>query len=116
MAQVDAGMRKNRHQDLGSLSRMGYSVLRAVLTRAMQERSYVTAYGTGLDGAGLHGLDPVVIEMDDADAGSATWSQEEAGSYLHAVAAARGVQLDEYSEVLIERPPMLMALLERQRL
>jgi len=27
------------------------------------------------------------------------------------VAAARGVQLDEYSEVMIERPPMRVALL-----
>jgi glucosyl-3-phosphoglycerate synthase len=115
MAQVDAGMRKNRHQDLGSLSRMGYSVLRAVLTRAMQERSYVTAYGTP-DGAGLDGLGPVAMELDGPGPDGTAWSQEETGFYLHAVAAARGVQLDEYSELLIERPPMIMALLERQRL
>ena len=92
MAQVDAGMRKNRHQDLSNLSRMGYSVLRAVLTRAMQDRSQVTA---GMPG-------------------SPQWSGGEVGSYLHAVAAARGVQLDEYSEIMIERPPMRAALLAGQ--
>ena len=88
MAQVDAGMRKNRHQDLGNLSRMGYAVLRAVLTRAMQGRS------------------PVAPGL-----GQAGWSGDsEVNSYLHAVAAARGVQLDEYAEVMIERPPMRVAL------
>ena len=90
MAQVDAGMRKNRHQDLGNLSRMGYSVLRAVLTRAMQHRLGIMADLTG-----------------------AQWTQSEAGAYLHAVAASRGVQLDEYSELMIERPPMQMALADR---
>jgi glucosyl-3-phosphoglycerate synthase len=92
MAQVDAGMRKNRHQDLGNLSRMGYAVLRAVLTRATQRR---------LIGADL-----------TADA----WTDSEAASYLHAVAAAQGVQLEEYAEIMIERPSMHSALLDRQRL
>ncbi len=92
MAQVDAGMRKNRHQDLGSLSRMGYSVLRAVLIRAMQR--------------GPHSA--------DSEPGGSNWNDVQAASYLHAVAASRGVQLDEYSELLIERPPMIVALLERQ--
>jgi len=88
MAQVDAGMRKNRHQDLSNLSRMGYSVLRAVLTRAMQGRS------------------PVAPGLSES-----AWSgAAEVGSYLHAVAAARGVQLDEYAEIMIERPPMRVAL------
>lgn len=90
MAQVDAGMRKNRHQDLRSLSRMGYAVLRAVLTRARQR---------------------------DLSAGS--WAEAEAeveaGAYLHAVAAKRGVQLEEYSEMLIERPPMRIALAAANR-
>jgi glucosyl-3-phosphoglycerate synthase len=88
MAQVDAGMRKNRHQDLSNLSRMGYSVLRAVLTRAMQGRS------------------PVAPGLSESGWSGAT----EVGSYLHAVAAARGVQLDEYAEIMIERPPMRVAL------
>src|ERR1700678_2462417 len=82
LAQVDAGMRKNRHQDLGNLSRMGYAVLRAVLTRAVQRR---------LIGADL-----------TADA----WTDSEASSYLHAVAAAQGVQLQEFAEIMIERPAM----------
>src|SRR6185312_8934054 len=94
MAQVDAGMRKNRHQDLSNLSRMGYAVLRAVLTRAMQGRSPVAP---GLAESGWNGA-------------------AEVGSYLHAVAAARGVQLDEYAEVMIERPPMRVALQASQEL
>jgi glucosyl-3-phosphoglycerate synthase len=36
MAQVDVGMRKNRHQELGDLSRMGYSVLRGAVYRALR--------------------------------------------------------------------------------
>ena len=90
MAQVDAGMRKNRHQDLGSLSRMGYAVLRAVLTRAMQHQGQPVAAEPG-------------PESPDG----------EMGSYLHAVAAARGVELEEFTELLIERPPMLLALATR---
>jgi len=93
MAQVDAGMRKNRHQDLSNLSRMGYSVLRAVLTRAMQGRSRVAP-----------------------DLAPTSWSGTEMSSYLHAVAASRGVQLDEYSEVMIERPPMRVALMGEREL
>jgi glucosyl-3-phosphoglycerate synthase len=93
MAQVDAGMRKNRHQDLSNLSRMGYSVLRAVLTRAMQGRSQLAP-----------------------DLAPASWSGTEISSYLHAVAASRGVQLDEYSEVMIERPPMRDALMSARQL
>lgn len=89
MAQVDVGMRKNRHQDLGNLSRMGYAVLRAVLTRAMRRLGI------------------------PAELSSAEWTQSEVGAYLHAVAAGRGVQLDEYSELLIERPAMRRVLLDR---
>jgi hypothetical protein len=85
-------MRKNRHQDLSNLSRMGYAVLRAVLTRASQRR------------------------LIGADLTPDSWTASEAGSYLHAVAAAQGVQLEEYAEMLIERPPMRMAMLDRQRL
>ena len=67
-----------------------YAVLRAVLTRAMQRRLGIVA-----------------------DLIGAEWTQSEAGAYLHAVAASHGVQLDEYSELLIERPPMEIALRER---
>jgi glucosyl-3-phosphoglycerate synthase len=100
MAQVDAGMRKNRHQDLGNLSRMGYSVLRAVLTRAVQHRMLLGPDLAPMS-TGLH---------------SEPWTGSQEGSYLHAVAAARGVQLDEYAELLIERPPMQVALLDKERL
>jgi glucosyl-3-phosphoglycerate synthase len=96
MAQVDAGMRKNRHQDLGNLSRMGYAVLRAVLARATQRPI----------GAASIPADPL--------AAAAEWSVDETGSYLHAVAAARGVKLEEYSELLFERPPMRVALAAQQ--
>jgi glucosyl-3-phosphoglycerate synthase len=137
MAQVDAGMRKNRHQDLGSLSRMGYMVLRAVLTRAMQQRLGVDPdlaaselggaglEGVELDGAGL--VEAVLADpalTDPGLAGAALLGElpgpalpgSEAGSYLHAVAAARGVRLDEYSEVMLERPPMRAALLASRQL
>lgn len=87
MAQVDVGIRKNRHQELGNLSRMGYSVLRAALIRAMQFN-----------------------QVPGANGSEAAWARDEVMSYLHAVAGAQGVQLDEYSEVLIERPPMRSAL------
>jgi glucosyl-3-phosphoglycerate synthase len=92
MAQVDAGMRKNRHQELGSLSRMGYAVLRAVLTRAMQWQPQPSVTDSG------------------------SWPAGETGSYLHAVAAARGVQLEEHAELMIERPPMHLALATRTQL
>jgi glucosyl-3-phosphoglycerate synthase len=166
MAQVDAGMRKNRHQDLGSLSRMGYAVLRAVLTRAMQRRlgvsgsdlAAVAGPGVALAGAEPLGAALPVAELAGvglaesslelglarasvdggslAEAALADASLTEAdldgsslaepavpssdlpdtGSYLHAVAAARGIRLDEYPEVMIERPPMRAALLERRQL
>ncbi len=100
MAQVDAGMRKNRHQDLGSLSRMGYAVLRAVLTRAMQWEPQ----SSFTDGTVM------------AAAEGAEWTAGAAGSYLHAVAAARGVQLEEHAELMIERPPMHLAVTARTQL
>jgi glucosyl-3-phosphoglycerate synthase len=87
MAQVDVGVRRNRHQDLGNLSRMGYSVLRAALLRAIPPRqdSFDELY-------------------------EPAWAREEVVSYLHAVAGNGGLQLDEYVDVLIERPPMRSAL------
>jgi glucosyl-3-phosphoglycerate synthase len=87
MAQVDVGVRRNRHQDLGNLSRMGYSVLRAALVRAMAFQR-----------------DPVT------DLSDPSWAREEVVSYLHAVAGVNGIQLDEFPDVLIERPPMRTAL------
>lgn len=87
MAQVDVGIRRNRHQDLGNLSRMGYAVLRAALLRAMpSHRDTFTEL-----------IEPV-------------WAREEVVSYLHAVAGTEGLQLDEFLDVVIERPPMRTAL------
>jgi glucosyl-3-phosphoglycerate synthase len=87
MAQVDVGIRRNRHQDLGNLSRMGYSVLRAAIARAIPPRN-----------------DPFGELCEPA------WAREEVVSYLHAVAGNTGLQLDEYLDVMIERPPMRTAL------
>jgi len=72
MAQVDLGVRLNRHQSLTDLGRMSYAILRTVLHRA------------DAAGGGLH----------------------HAGPYLHAVAQADGLHLNEYLEELVERPPM----------
>ncbi len=87
MAQVDVGIRRNRHQDLGNLSRMGFSVLRAALIRAKPFQA-----------------DPVVEPYDPG------WAREEVLAYLHAVSGSSGMQLDEFAEILIERPPMRTAL------
>ncbi len=103
MAQVDAGLRKNRHQDLGNLSRMGYAVLWAVLTRAMQRRPLTSPV---LDGRAAIGAGGITRPSWSGPASE----DVEVASYLHAVAAARGVRLEEYSEMLIERPPMRVAL------
>jgi len=82
MAQVDVGVRMNRHQSLGDLGRMSYAVLRTVLHRAA---------GQGLCPEGCCQHDPI------ADAVSA---------YAHAVMTADGFRLTEYAEELVERPPM----------
>ncbi len=60
----------------------------------------------------MQGRSPVAPGLSESG-----WSGDtEIGSYLHAVAAARGVQLDEYSEIMIERPPMRVALRASQEL
>ncbi|MGI8649889.1 MAG: glucosyl-3-phosphoglycerate synthase [Rubrobacter sp.] len=83
MAQVDLGTRQNRHQSLRDLSRMSYSVLRAV-ARRMRE-----------DGR---------LDMS-ADRRVPT-SLHQFSDYLHAVATPEGLKLNEYVEELVERPPM----------
>ncbi len=87
MAQVDVGIRRNRHQDLGNLSRMGYSVLRAAIQRAIPPRQ---------------------DRFDEL--WEPTWAREEVVPYLHAVAGNSGLGLDEYLDVLKERPAMRTAL------
>lgn len=77
MAQVDCGLRLNRHQDLGGLSRMAHAILRAVLIRAGDPESCTRADGLS-----------------------------EMASYVHAVAVADGLAMERYDEVLVERRPM----------
>jgi glucosyl-3-phosphoglycerate synthase len=79
MAQVDVGVRVNRHQSLCDLGRMSYAVLRTVLRRV------------GQPGARNGCCDPDLV----AD-----------GVYSHAVMTADGFRLTEYAEELVERPPM----------
>jgi glucosyl-3-phosphoglycerate synthase len=87
MAQVDLGIRHNRHQPLWDLARMSYTVLRAMMRR-----------------------------MDVPDRGAPVpdvpgiWPLRPSDVYLHAVAAEEGLQLDAYPDELLERPPMAEVL------
>lgn len=83
MAQVDLGERQNRHQALRDLSRMSYSVLRAVARRLRE------------DGR-LH-------QVRDASLPDTLFQFSD---YRHAVATPDGLDLLEYVEELVERPPM----------
>ena len=83
MAQVDLGTRQNRHQSLRDLSRMSYSVLRAISRRLRQEGR--------LNQARDPNLPEQLFQFSD---------------YLHAVATPEGLKLQEYVEELVERPPI----------
>ena len=83
MAQVDLGTRQNRHQPLRDLSRMSYSVVRAVARRLRQEGRLVQARDPNLP--------EQLFQFSD---------------YLHAVATPEGLKLQEYVEELVERPPI----------
>ena len=83
MAQVDLGTRQNRHQSLRDLSRMSYAVLRAVARRLRE------------DGRLNQARDPRLPEQ-----------LFQFSDYLHAVATPEGLQLQEYVEELVERPPI----------
>lgn len=83
MAQVDLGTRQNRHQPLRDLSRMSYSVLRAVARRLREDGR--------LDRTRETDLPEQLFQFSD---------------YLHAVATPDGLQLQEYVEELVERPPI----------
>lgn len=87
MAQVDLGTRQNRHQNLRDLSRMSYSVVRAVARRMRQ------------DGRLNQVRDPNLPEQ-----------LFQFSDYLHAVATPDGLRLQEYVEELVERPPMAEVL------
>jgi glucosyl-3-phosphoglycerate synthase len=83
MAQVDLGVRHNRHQPLWDLTRMSYTVLRAMMSRMdIPDRAVARP------------------------AFSAVWPLRPPDVYLHAVAAEDGLRLDGYPEELTERPPM----------
>ena len=83
MAQVDLGTRQNRHQTLRDLSRMSYAVLRAVARRLREDGR--------LNQARDPGLPDQLFQLSD---------------YQHAVATPEGLQLQEYVEELVERPPI----------
>src|ERR671916_1276037 len=83
MPRVALGPRQNRHQPLRDLSRMSYAVLRAVARRMRQEGR--------------------LNQTSDPDA---PVSPFQFSDYLHAVATPEGLQLQEYVEELVERPPI----------
>lgn len=87
MAQTDLGTRQNRHQHLHDLSRMSYSVVRAVARRLRQDGR--------LDQARDPNLPDQLFQFSD---------------YRHAVATPEGLKLQEYVEELVERPPINDAL------
>lgn len=87
MAQADLGTRQNRHQHLRDLSRMSYSVVRAVARRLRQEAR--------LNQARDQDLPEQLFQFSD---------------YRHAVATPEGLKLQEYIEELVERPPMAEVL------
>src|SRR3984885_12560961 len=88
MAQVDLGTRQNRHQSLGSLSRMSSVVLRTVAAREGLGQRLDGGLGNGALDNGVPGL----------------WEQPD--TYLHAVATEDGLRIDEHLNELIERPPL----------
>jgi glucosyl-3-phosphoglycerate synthase len=80
LAQVDLGSRQNRHQPLFDLTRMSSAVLRALARRV-----------------------PALERRED----TVGWEPQ---TYLHAVATADGLRLDEHLTELLERPPMAEVL------
>jgi glucosyl-3-phosphoglycerate synthase len=87
MAQVDLGARQNRHQALWDLTLMSSVVLRAMTRRARGPQR--GAIGSG---------HPRVRPLRPSD------------SYLHAVATADGLRLDERVSILLERPALASVL------
>jgi len=82
MAQVDLGVRQNRHQPLWDLARMSSVILHAMSLRvpALERRPP----------AGEPGL----------------WALHRPEIYLHAVATQDGLRLDEHLSDVLERPPL----------
>jgi glucosyl-3-phosphoglycerate synthase len=91
MAQVDLGVRHNRHQPLWNLTRMSYAVLRAMMYRmGVPERAAAASDIPGI------------------------WQLRAPEAYLHAVATDEGLRLDPHDEELTERPPMAEVLAAEQ--
>jgi glucosyl-3-phosphoglycerate synthase len=84
LSQVDLGSRQNRHQPLFDLTRMSSAVLRA-----------------------LAGRIPALAAPQD----SGGWEPQ---TYLHAVATADGLRLDEHLTELLERPSMAEVLAQAE--
>jgi glucosyl-3-phosphoglycerate synthase len=87
MAQVDLGSRQNRHQPLWDLTKMSSTVLRALARRVNLPEQ----------------------EMPGRDA-SGSWAVPRQDVYLHAVATADGLRLDEHLNQLSERPALTQVL------
>jgi glucosyl-3-phosphoglycerate synthase len=84
LSQVDLGSRQNRHQPLFDLTRMSSAVLRALARRV-----------------------PALAAPEDTSG----WEPQ---TYLHAVATADGLRLDEHLTELLERPPMAEVLAQAE--
>jgi glucosyl-3-phosphoglycerate synthase len=83
MAQVDLGVRQNRHQALWDLAKMSSVVLRAMSLRV-----------------------PALDRQPSATDAPGLWALHQPEIYLHAVATENGLRLDEYLTELLERPPL----------
>jgi len=85
MAQVDLGVRQNRHQGLWDLAKMSSVVLHALSLRV-----------------------PALERQPPADA-PGLWALRQPEIYLHAVATEDGLRLDEHLTEVLERPPLARA-------
>jgi glucosyl-3-phosphoglycerate synthase len=92
MAQVDLGMRQNRHQQLFDLTRMSSAVLRALGRRGDVPERAMRPMGT-----------------------RGVWPLPRPEMYLHAVATEDGLRLDEHLNELLERPPLAHVLAGQKR-
>ena len=82
MAQVDLGVRQNRHQPLRDLATMSSVILHAMSLRV-----------------------PALERRPPADA-PGLWAVGRPEIYLHAVATEDGLRLDEHLSDVLERPPL----------
>jgi glucosyl-3-phosphoglycerate synthase len=82
MAQVDLGVRQNRHQSLRDLAKMSSVVLHALSLRVPALERHPPVEAPGL------------------------WALRQPEIYLHAVATEDGLRLDEHLTEVLERPPL----------